>query len=60
MYADDATIEAQQLQLPPDLLSEVSRRGSGRHADFGVDAWKPSLLERLARLFGLGSARGAR
>lgn len=53
MFPEDATIEAPQLKLPADLLAEVGRRKK-QHTDFGVDGWKPSLLERLARLFGLG------
>ncbi len=54
MQAEDATLESPQLNLPAELLAEVSRRAAARQADFKVDGWKPSLLERLARLFGLG------
>jgi hypothetical protein len=54
MHAEDATLEAPQLNLPPDLLAEVSRRASAHQTDFKVDGWKPSLLERIARLLGLG------
>ncbi len=53
MLTDEATIEAPQLKLPPDLVAEVSRRKK-QQTDFGVDGWKPSFLERLARMFGLG------
>ena len=52
MFSDEATIEAPQLKLPAELL-EVSRRKK-QPTDYGVDGWKPGLLERLARLFGLG------
>lgn len=52
MFTDEATIEAPQLKLPPDLLAEVSRRKK-QPTDFSVDAMKPGLLERLARMFGL-------
>jgi hypothetical protein len=52
MLSDEATIEAPQLKLPADLLAECSRRK--KQTDYGVDGWKPGLLERLARLFGLG------
>jgi hypothetical protein len=52
MLSEDATIEAPQLKLPAELL-EVSRRKK-QQPDFRVDGWKPSLLERLARMFGLG------
>jgi hypothetical protein len=54
MYPKDATVDVPQLKLPPDLLAEVSRRGKARQTDFRVDGWRPSLLERLARLLGLG------
>jgi hypothetical protein len=54
MHAEDSTLEAPQLNLPADLLAEVSRRASARQTDFKVDGWKPSLLERIASLFGLG------
>ena len=53
MHAEH-TAEVPQLNLPPDLLAEVSRRGKLKH-DFLVEGWKPTLLERLARLLGLGS-----
>ena len=52
MQAEDATMESQQLKLPPELLAELSRPAAPRQTDFRVDGWKPSLLERLARLFG--------
>jgi hypothetical protein len=51
MYAE-TTAEVPQLQLPPELLAEVSRGGTTR-TDFRVEGWKPSLLERLARMLGL-------
>ena len=53
MTADDATIETPQLNLPADLLAEVNRRAAAQKTDFRVDGWKPTLLERIARLFGL-------
>ena len=49
MFSEDATIESQQLKLPAELLVEVSRRKK-QPTDYGVDGWKPSLLERLARM----------
>jgi hypothetical protein len=52
MYADDATFESPQLNLPADELAEISRRAAVRQGDFRVDGWKPSLLERIAKLFG--------
>jgi hypothetical protein len=52
MFSEEATIEAPQLKLPAELL-EVARRKK-QSTDFRVDGWKPSFLERLARLFGLG------
>jgi hypothetical protein len=51
MYAEP-TVEVPQLQLPADLVAEVTRRGTAR-TDFRVEGWKPSLLERLVRLLGL-------
>jgi len=54
MLPEEATAENPQLDLPAELLAEISRRNRARPTDFGVDAWKPSLLERLARLLGLG------
>ena len=51
MYAEP-TVEVPQLELPADLLAEVSRRGTAR-TDFRVEGWKPSLMERLMRLLGL-------
>jgi hypothetical protein len=54
MLPEEATAENPQLDLPPDLVAEINRRTGGRPTDFRVDALKPSLLERLARLLGLG------
>jgi hypothetical protein len=51
--AADDTVEAPQLNLPPDLVQEISRRSKGKKNDFQVDGWKPSLLERITALFGL-------
>jgi hypothetical protein len=53
MYAEDATYESPKLNLPADLKAEISRRAAARVGDFRVDGWKPSLLERIAKLFGL-------
>jgi hypothetical protein len=53
MLMEEATAEVPQLQLPADLLAEVSCRKQGLHTDFHVDGWKPSLLERVARMLGL-------
>jgi hypothetical protein len=54
MLHDEATAETPQLDLPAELLAEVSRGSRARPPDFLVDGWTPSLLERLARLLGLG------
>jgi hypothetical protein len=59
MYAEEATVETPQLNLPAELLAEVSRRAASHQRDFSVDGWKPSLLERLTRLFGVGGRRPA-
>lgn len=52
--SEEITTEVPQLQVPADLLAEVSRRNADQRTDFGVDSWKPSLLERLARMLGFG------
>jgi hypothetical protein len=52
MYAAEPTAEVPQLQLPADLVAEVSRHSAAR-SDFHVESWKPSLLERLTRMLGL-------
>jgi len=54
MQSDEITSEVPQLVLPADLLAEVSRRHGARQADFHVDGWSPSFLERFKRLLGLG------
>jgi hypothetical protein len=54
MFADDATTEVAQLQLHPELLAAVARPQKKAANDFRVDGWTPSLMERLARLLGLG------
>jgi hypothetical protein len=51
---EEVTAEVPQLDLPADLLAEVSRRPARRPADFRVDGWSPSLLERVKRLLGSG------
>ena len=53
MFHEDVTAEVPKLNLPADLVAEVSRRSKKTQKDFRVDGWKPSLLERLRRLFGL-------
>jgi len=50
--AAEPTAEVPKLQLPAELVAEVSRRGAAR-TDFHVESWKPSFLERLARMLGL-------
>jgi hypothetical protein len=52
MFPED-TIEAPALKLPAELLAAVGTRKK-QPSDFRVDAFKPSLLERLKRMFGLG------
>jgi hypothetical protein len=54
MLADDVTAEVAHLQLHPDLLAAVGRPQANTSKDFRVDGWTPSLMERLARLLGLG------
>ncbi len=47
------TIEAPQLRLPADLVAEVRSRYKGGATDFRVEGWKPSLMERVLKVFGL-------
>ena len=55
MLSEEVTVEVQKLNLPPDLLAEVARRNKSRgQTDFRVEGLKPSLLERLAQMLGLG------
>jgi hypothetical protein len=55
MLPEEATAENPQLNLPDELLAEIDRGNGGRRpTDFRVDGWKPSLVERLARLLGFG------
>jgi len=55
MLSEEATVEVPKLNLPPDLVAEIARRNpSRRQTDFRVEGLKPSLLERLARMLGLG------
>ena len=54
MNTEDVTAETFQLDLPPDLLAELERRNAKRTTDFRVEGMKPSLLERLAAMLGLG------
>jgi len=54
MLSEEATVEVPKLNLPPELLAEVARRHGKRQPDFRVEGLKPSLMERLARMLGLG------
>jgi len=55
MQPEPATVEVPQLNLPADLLKEVSRTGKASRTDFRVEGWKPSLFERLVeKLIGKG------
>lgn len=52
MYAAEPTVEVPTLQLPSDLVAEIRRSCTAR-TDFRVAGWKPTLVERLARMLGL-------
>jgi hypothetical protein len=52
MYAGDPALEDPTLDLPADLVAERRRSGTAR-TDFRVEGWKPTLMERLARMLGL-------
>ena len=54
MLPEDVTAELPKINLPADLMAEVTRRNGKSQKDyFRVDGWKPTLLERLRRLLGL-------
>ena len=53
MLPEEVTVEAPQLILPAELLAEIDRSHGARRTDLRVEGWKPSLLDRLARLLGL-------
>jgi hypothetical protein len=55
MIADSAvTAELPKLNLPPDLLTEVSRAGASK-TNYGIEALKPSLFGRVVeKLLGKG------
>jgi hypothetical protein len=53
MQAQPRLADTATLKLPPDLLAAAKRLGD-HPPDFKVEGWKPTLLERLARLFGRG------
>jgi hypothetical protein len=46
MHAEPLTVELPKLELPPDLVTELSRRSMAK-TDFRVEGWKPSLLGRI-------------
>jgi hypothetical protein len=48
MLSDNAaTTELPELNLPQDLVTEVSRRKTKAKTDYGIEAMKPSLLGRF-------------
>jgi len=53
MHAERAQNDTARLQLPPELVAEMSRRSTARTDDFyRVEQWKkPSLLGRVAEFF---------
>jgi len=60
MHADQATAEVPVLKLPPDLVTELNRHGTGKkkREDFRVEGWRPSLFGRLVeKLVGPRDAR---
>jgi hypothetical protein len=51
MHADRARNDTVRLQLPPDLVAEMSRLSTARTDDFyRVEQWKPSFFGRIAQL----------
>ncbi|HXY77010.1 MAG TPA: hypothetical protein VEH54_08870 [Steroidobacteraceae bacterium] len=53
MQSEEITVETAQLKIPAELLAELSGGNAGRKTDYGVDAWKPSFLEWLAKFLRL-------
>ncbi len=52
MHAERALDESAKLELPKDLIAEMSRRQSTRSHDFySVEQWKPSFFGRVAQMF---------
>jgi len=52
MHAERALDESTKLELPKDLVAEMSRRGSARKDDFyHVEAFKPSFFGRMIEMF---------
>ena len=47
MHADSATAEVPALKLPPELVTELTKRASKPRHEFSVEGWKPSLFGRL-------------
>ncbi len=58
MQAAERALSEPRLQLPPDLVSELARRGGAPRTDMGVEGWKPSFLVRLIELVTGKHARG--
>ena len=52
-YSKDGTGDVPKFKLPADLVAEIMARNKSPQTDLRVDGWKPSLLERLARMLGL-------
>ena len=51
MHAEPALADNSKLNLPPELVAELQRRGLEPRNDFTVEGWKPSLLGRIMELF---------
>jgi hypothetical protein len=48
MLSDNAvTAELPQLNLPQDLVTEVTRRSTKAKTDYGIEGMKPSLFGRF-------------
>ena len=53
MLMEEATAEVPQLQPAGRPAGRSESPQQGLQTDFHVDGWKPSLLERVARMLGL-------
>ncbi|HEX4619592.1 MAG TPA: hypothetical protein VH135_07655 [Steroidobacteraceae bacterium] len=52
MQAEPRLADTSTLKLPAELLADIKRH-TRQKADYWVEGWRPSLLERLLGMLGL-------
>jgi hypothetical protein len=58
MHGDRTVSDSNQLQLPPDLVAELQRRGTAPKVELQMgEHWRPSLLSRIFSLFSTKRSR---